>query len=153
MSKLQVITDVPNEITMIRTFNAPRHLLVKAMTTPELVKRWLGGTRASVISAEMDLRVGGTYRWRFRRPDGGEFQFSGIIKEVSDDRIVHTERFDDFPSESLVTTTYAEQAGITTMTVTVRFETAEIRDMVLKTGMSDGAGESYDSLEALIKTL
>lgn len=153
MSKLTVTTDNPNEIQMTRVFDAPRRLVIKAMTDATLIKRWLGGKRADVISAEMDVRVGGTYRYVFRRPDGGEFAFGGVIRELSEDRVVQTEKFDDYSSEAVVTTTWTEDSGKTTMTVVVRFESQMIRDMVLKTGMADGAGESYDALEKLITTL
>jgi uncharacterized protein YndB with AHSA1/START domain len=154
-SKLMVNTDVPEEIKMTRVFDAPRRLVIKAMTDAELIKRWLGGTgkRSVVTSAVMDARVGGTYRYVFRRPDGGEFSFSGVIREMSEDRIVMTEKFDDYPSESVVTTTWVETGGKTTMTVVVRFESQQIRDMVLETGMAVGAGESYDALESLVATL
>jgi uncharacterized protein YndB with AHSA1/START domain len=153
MKTLKVTTDVPTEITMTRTFDAPRRLVIQAMMTPELVKRWLGGTRTEVIAAELDRRVGGAYLWRFRTPDGHEFQFSGVIKELSDDRVVMTEKFDDMPNESVVTTTYVEANGLTTMTVTMAFDSQETRDMVVGTGMADGAGESYDALETLLTTL
>ena len=138
---------------MTRTFAAPRALVIKAMTTPELIKRWLGGKRSSVVSAEFEPRVGGTYRFVFGLPDGTTFSFSGVIKELSQDRIVHSEIFNDGEGESLVTTTYVEKDGITTMKVVVSFATQEIRDMVAATGMADGAGESYDELAKLLPTL
>ena len=153
MSKLTVSTDVPNEIHMTRTFDAPRRLVIEAMSKPELIKRWLGGVRATVESATVDLRVGGGYRYVFRLPDGGGFTFHGTFREIGDDRIVHNEVFNDGPGESLVTTTYVEHEGKTTMKVVVRFESREVRDMVFSTGMADGAGESYDSLETLLGTL
>ena len=154
MSSLHVSTDVPTEITMTRTFDAPKRLVIEAMMNPELVKRWLGGTRAEVISAELDRRVGGRYKWVFK-PHGDHpvFQFSGVIKELSDDRIVMTEKMDDLPSESVVTTTYVDANGVTTMTVTMTFENQEIRDMVVGTGMAEGAGESYDELATLVASL
>jgi uncharacterized protein YndB with AHSA1/START domain len=153
MNKLKVTADIPTEIHMTRTFAAPRRLLIQAMTTPELVKRWLGGVRATVVSAEMDRRVGGTYRNVFRLPSGDEFSFSGEIRELSDDRIVYTEVFGDQPGHALVTTTFVEHAGETTMTVVMAFPSQELRDMVLATGMADGAGESYDVLERLVAGL
>jgi uncharacterized protein YndB with AHSA1/START domain len=153
MSKLKVTTPEPNEIHMTRTFDAPRHLVVKAMTTPELIKRWLGGVRATVLSAEVDFRVGGKYRYVFRPHKGPDFAFSGTYREISDERVVHTEAFDGYPTESLVTSTFTEEAGKTTLHVVVRFESLQIRDMVLATGMADGAGESYDALETLVASL
>lgn len=153
MSKLTVSTEVPNEIHMTRVFDAPRRLVVKAMSTPELIKRWLGGPRAEVTSAEVDHRVGGSYRYVFRRPDGVSFSFSGVFREVSDERVVHTELFNDDPNGSVVTTTLTEHDGATTMHVVIRFESQQMRDMVVSTGMAVGAGESYDRLEALVTNL
>jgi uncharacterized protein YndB with AHSA1/START domain len=149
-NQLIVNTDVPNEIHLTRTFDAPRHLVIEAMTTPALIKRWLGGKRATVTHAECDLRVGGGYKWVFLLPDGNSFYFSGTFREVSPERVVHNERFNEDPNESLVTTTYSERGGKTTVTWVIRFETQAVRDMVLATGMADGAGETYDSLDALL---
>ena len=153
MSKLTVTTDVPNEIHMTRVFDAPRRLVIRAMSTPDLLKRWLGGVRAVVVSAEVDLRVGGKYRYVFRRPDGFEFAFSGVYREVSEDRVVHTEVFEGTPGEAQITTTLAESGGKTTMTLVMRFESQAVRDMVLGTGMAEGAGESYDKLNELLASL
>jgi uncharacterized protein YndB with AHSA1/START domain len=153
MSKLKVTTDVPNEIHMTRTFDAPRHLVLKAMTTPELIKRWLGGVRATVLSAEVDLRVGGKYRYVLRSRQGADLAFGGVYREISDERIVQTEAFDDYPGESVVTTTWAEHDGKTTMHVVVRFESQAVRDAVIATGMAEGAGESYEALDAVLAGL
>ncbi len=153
MSKLQLDIDVPNQIKMTRAFNAPRRLVHKAMMTPELIKRWMGGTRSTVLSVEVDPRVGGTYRHVFRASNGYEFAFSGVYSEVSEDRVVHTERFNDDPNEAVVTTTLVEVGGTTTLTIVIAFPSQEIRDAVLATGMADGAGESYDHLEQLLATL
>jgi len=153
MTKLTLLPGAPNEIIMQREFAAPRRLVVQAMTTPALIKRWLGGVRAEVTSAEVDLRVGGGYRYVFRVPDGSGFSFSGVYREISDERVVHTERFNDEPGESLVTTTWTEAGGKTTMHIVVAFDSQELRDMVFATGMADGAGESYDKLEELVAAL
>jgi uncharacterized protein YndB with AHSA1/START domain len=152
MSKLIVSTEVPTEIHMTRTFRAPRRLVLRAMSEPELIKRWLGGVRATVSAAEVDLRVGGSYRYDFALPDGSSFFFSGVFREVSDDRIVHSELFNGEPPGSVVTTTFTEDRGTTTVHWVIAFETQEIRDMVVSTGMADGAGESYDELEKLLAT-
>jgi uncharacterized protein YndB with AHSA1/START domain len=152
-SKLEVSTDVPREIHMTRTFDAPRHLVIKAMTTPALIKRWLGGVRATVVSADVDLRVGGTYRYVLRPKHGPDFGFGGTYREIGDDRIVQTEAFDGYPGESLVTTTITERAGVTTLDIIVRFESQQIRDAVVRTGMAEGAGESYDALDAVLADL
>jgi uncharacterized protein YndB with AHSA1/START domain len=154
-NKLIVSTEVPTEIKMIRTFDAPRRLVYRAMSEPELVKRWLGGTceRSKVVSVEMDVRVGGTYKNVFLRPDGVTFTFTGTYQEVSEERVVHTEIFNDQPPGALVINTLAEEKGKTTLVAIMRFDSQEVRDMVLGTGMADGAGESYDVLEQVLTTL
>lgn len=152
-SKLKVTTEVPNEIRMERTFGAPRRLVIQAMSTPELIKRWLGGVRATVISVDVDFRVGGKYRYVLRPHKGPEFGFGGTYREITDELIVFNESFDGYPGESLVTSTFVERDGTTTMTVVVRFESQAVRDAVLATGMANGAGESYDALAAVIATL
>jgi len=150
-NKLKVTTDVPEEIHMTRTFDAPKRLVIRAMTEPALLKRWLGGKRATVVSAEVDLRVGGRYRYVFEHgSEQHRFAFSGEFREVSEDRIVHTEVFEDHPGESLVTTTYTERDGVTTLHLVLRFASQDVRDLVLATGMADGTGESYDALEQLL---
>jgi len=153
MSKLTLIDGAPNEIIMEREFDAPRKLVVQAMTSPALIKRWLGGVRATVVTAEVDLRVGGSYRYVFELPHGGQFSFTGVYREIGDDRVVHSERFNDDPRESVVTTTWTERHGKTTLRVVIAFESKDVRDMVLGTGMADGAGESYDKLEQLVANL
>lgn len=153
MSKLHVSTEVPTEIHMTRTFDAPRRLVLKAMSDPALIKRWLGGVRAKVAAAEVDLRVGGSYKYVFDLPDGSSFFFTGVFREVGDDRIVHSELFNGEPPGSVVTTTFVEHGGRTTVKWVIAFESQEIRDMVVSTGMSDGAGESYDELEKLLASL
>jgi uncharacterized protein YndB with AHSA1/START domain len=153
MTKLRVLPGAANEIVMEREFDAPRRLVIQAMSTPALIKRWLGGVRAEVTIAEHDLRVGGTYRHVFKLPDGHTFQFTGVYREVSDDRIVHTEKFDDNPAESVVTITLTEVAGRTRLHMVIAFASPELRDMVAATGMADGAGESYDKLAELLATL
>jgi uncharacterized protein YndB with AHSA1/START domain len=88
-----------------------------------------------------------------RRPDGVEFAFGGVYRELSDERAVHTEKFDDYPSESVATTTWTERNGKTTLRIVIAFESQAIRDIVLATGMTDGAGESYDQLDAVLASL
>ena len=153
MTKLQVTTDVPTDIQIIRTFDAPRRLVIRAMTEPALIKKWLGNSRAAIVSAEVDFRVGGSYRYVFRRKDGVEFSFTGVYREIAEDRVVHSERFDDNPEEATIITTWAERDGVTTMTIVMRFSSQAVRDMVVATGMESGAAESYDNLAALVRAL
>lgn len=153
MTKLQVSVDVPNEIKMTRAFDAPRRLVIRAMSEPALIMRWLGNSCSPIVSAEVDYRVGGTYRYVFRRPDGGEFAFTGVYREITEDRVVHSERFDDNPDEATITTTWTERNGVTTMTAIMRFSSQAVRDMVVATGMERGAAESYDNLASLLPQL
>lgn len=153
MNKLEVSTDVPTEIHMTRTFQAPRRLVRRAFAEPALLQRWLGGARAKVLTAEVDLRVGGTYKYVFGLPDGSSFFFGGTFREVGEDRIVHTELFNGMEPGSVVTTTFSEHGGVTTVRWVIAFDSQATRDFVLSTGMADGAGESYDALEQLLATL
>lgn len=153
MNKLQVTTDVPDEIKLTRTFDAPKRLVFRAMTEPALIAKWMGNSCSPIISVDVDFRVGGKYRYVFRNRDGSEFAFTGVYREIGDGRIVHTERFNDAPEESTVTTTLVEHGGVTTMTAVMRFPSQAIRDMVIATGMERGAAESYDNLEALVRNL
>ncbi len=147
---LKMIEGAPNEIVMERVFDAPRALVLRAMREPELIKRWSGGKRAVVTEADNDLRVGGRYRTAYRTHDGFAFAFSGTYREVSDERVVHTEAMEGTPGEAVVTTTFTEANGKTTMRIVMAFPDAATRDYVASTGMAEGAGESYDVLEGLL---
>jgi uncharacterized protein YndB with AHSA1/START domain len=153
MTKLQVETDVATDIKMTRTFDAPRRLVMRAMTEPALIKKWLGNSHAAITSAEVDFRVGGSYRYVFQSKAGTEFSFTGVYREIGDDRVVHSERFNNNPEEAMITTTWVERDGKTTMTLVMRFSSQAVRDMVISTGMEHGAAESYDNLEALVTRL
>ena len=151
-----VTTPSDQEIRMTRLFDAPRHLVFEAMTRPEHVKRWWGclGDGYSVPVCEIDLRIGG--RWRFvNRHPKGEAAFHGEYREVTPPgRVVFTEIFEDFPDVvSVVTAELADEGGKTRLTATVRYPSIEVRDMVMSTGMSTGAGISYDRLEDLVAEL
>lgn len=150
MNELKVLDGAPNEIVMERVFDAPRALVLRAMREPELIKRWSGGKRAIVTSAENDVRVGGRYRTAYQTHEGFAFAFSGTYREVSDERVVHTESMEGTPGEAVVTTTLTESNGKTTMRMVMSFADAATRDHVFATGMAEGAGESYDVLEGLL---
>ena len=158
MTELNMIEGLPGRARqdfgrMTRTFDAPRALVVRAMTEPELVQKWMGNSRSPMVGAEVDLRVGGRYRYTYQIPNGPQFSFVGVYRELSESRVVHTEAMEGMPGEAVVTTTFVESGGKTTMTVTMAFATQALRDQVLRTGMSDGAAESYDNLAALLSTL
>lgn len=148
---LQVMTPADREIVMTRVFDAPRQLVYDAFSKPELLKRWFGPRGWSLVVCEVDLRVGGGFRFVMRGPDGREMGMRGVYRELSPpERSVHMESFDDFPGESQVTTIFAEKDGKTTMTATVLYPSKEIRDAVVQSGMEHGAAESYDKLAELL---
>jgi len=151
---LEVTTPTEREIVLTRVFDAPRSLVFDAMTKPELLKRWFGPRGWSLVVCEVDLKVGGAWRFVLRGPDGTEMGMRGVYREiVPPERSVHTESFDDFPGESLVTTTLVEQGGKTRLTGTVLYPSQEIRDMVIKSGMEHGAAETYDKLAEYLASI
>lgn len=143
---------------MTRVFDAPRRLLFDAHTKPELVKRWLLGPDGwSMPVCDIDLRVGGAYRYVWRRDsDGTEMGMGGVYREIAaPERLVATEKFDDpwYPGEAVDTTVLVEQDGKTTLTLTVRYESQEIRDAVLNSDMKRGVADSYDRLAKLLASM
>ncbi len=150
---LKVTTPTEREIVLTRVFDAPRSLVFDAFTKPELLKRWFGPRGWSLVVCDIDFRVGGTWRFVLRGP-GKDMGMRGVYREITaPDRAVHTESFDDFPGESLVTTVLVEDRGRTTLTATIRYPSQEIRDAVIKSGMEHGAAESYDKLAELFTSL
>jgi len=151
---LEVTMPTEREIVLTRVFDAPRSLVFDAMTRPELLRRWFGPRGWSLVVCEVDLKVGGAWRFVLRGPDGTEMGMRGVYREiVPPERSVHTESFDDFPGESLVTTTLVEQGGKTRLTGTVLYPSQEIRDMVIKSGMEHGAAETYDKLAEYLASI
>ncbi|MEY4513504.1 MAG: hypothetical protein RLZZ450_5626 [Pseudomonadota bacterium] len=157
--KAQVSTPSDREVTVVRSFKAPRDLVYKAYTTPELVRRWmLGPPGWEMPVCEMDVRVGGTYRWRWRSLEGNrEFGFHGEFKEVvAPSRLVNTEFFDagnvggDTGQGALVTVALTEDNGITTLTSTMDFGSKQARDAAVATGMTDGMEQSYQRLDGVL---
>jgi uncharacterized protein YndB with AHSA1/START domain len=151
---LEITTPTDRDIVMTRLFAAPRHLVYRAYTTPELLKRWLGVFgKWSLAVCEIDLRAGGSFRYVWRDQAGREMGMRGTYREVvPDTRLVSTEIFDDpwYEGEALATVTFAEHAGRTTLTMTMQYGSKEIRDGILKSGMQDGVAKSFDMLEALL---
>ena len=152
----RVTTPSDQEIRLTRLFDAPPRLVFEAMSKPEHVKRWWGclGEGYSVPVCEIDLRVGGKWRFVNRHPKG-EAAFHGEYLEIAPPgRLVFTEIFEDFPDAvSTVTSELTEENGKTRLTATVRYPSLEVRNIVLGTGMSDGAATSYDRLEDLLAEL
>lgn len=154
---LKVTTRGDCEIVMTRVFDAPRHLVFDAHTKPELVRQWLLGPPGwSMPVCEIDLRVGGTYRYVWRHTDGNEMGMGGVYLEiVVPERIVATEKFDEswYPGEAVDTIVLVEHAGRTTLTQTVRYESRDARDAVLKSPMESGVAAGYDRLAGLLASL
>jgi len=153
----KVTTPSDCEIQLTRLFDAPRDLLYEAMSRPEHIREWWGriGEGYSVPVCEVDLRVGGAWRFVNRTPAGQLATFYGVYRElVPPERVVFTEIFEQFPdTESVVTALLTEEGGKTRLTVIVRYPSIEVRDMVLGTGMARGAGLSYDQLEEVAARL
>lgn len=151
---LKVTPRGETEIIMTRTFGAPRELVFQAFIRPELVQRWLLGPDGnSMPVCRMDVRPGGSFRWVWREDaTGKEMGMGGVFREVSPpERLVHTEAFDDFPGEAVVTTVFTEQNGKTLMTITMVMPNRQARDGVIASGMEQGAGRSYDRLEEMLQ--
>jgi uncharacterized protein YndB with AHSA1/START domain len=142
------------EILMTRVFDAPRDLVFDALTKPELVKRWLLGPPGwSMPVCEIDLRVGGSYRYVWRNEDGCEMGMGGKYTEiVRPERIANTELFDEawYEGESLSTWVLTENGGSTTLTVTMRYGSKQTRDGVLESGMQKGVAFSYEHLDEIL---
>ena len=144
---LKVTTPSDREIRMVRVFDAPRSMVFDAFTKCELLKRWFGPHGFSLSVCEGQFQPGGWWRFIVRGPDGSEMGMRGTIREMSaPERLVHVETFDDYPGEALVTTTFVEQRGKTTVTINLLYESKDVRDAVVKSGMEHGAAESYDRL-------
>jgi uncharacterized protein YndB with AHSA1/START domain len=155
---LEVTTPSPREIAMTRVFDAPRALVWDAHTKPELVRRWLGFRNGWTMTVcEMDVRVGGSYRWVWRKEDDGfEMGMGGVYREVAaPERLVNTESFDQkwYEGDGEGTMVLTEKGGKTTLTTTVKYASQEVRDSVLRSPMEKGVAESYDNLEALLASL
>ena len=158
MGQLKVTMPSDREIAMTRVFDAPRTLVFDAHTKPELVRRWLLGPPGwSMPVCEIDLRVGGKYRWVWRNDkDGTTMGMGGVYREiVAPERLVTTEQFDEawYPGEGLNTLVLLEQRGRTTLTQTMRYQSREARDAVLKAGMEQGVEASYDRLVELLASM
>ena len=153
---IDVSTPSDLEIRVTRVFDAPRALIFDCHTDPALVRRWLLGPPGWTMPVcEIDLRVGGRYRYVWRSDaDGSEFGFRGQYREVvAPERVVHTEWIDsgegEPDAEALCTLVLTEDGGRTTLTHTMRFPTRELRDQALQSGMTEGMGSSYDQLADL----
>jgi uncharacterized protein YndB with AHSA1/START domain len=147
-----------DQILITREFDAPKHLVYEAWTTPEHVKRFWHANRGEMTVAEIDLRPGGRWRYAMVTPDGMEVAFHGEYREiVPNERIVSTEAFEGIPDAdeyaTLNTATFAEQDGRTTLTVLVHAPSKEIRDAIIESGMEDGLQDALALLEEVARSL
>lgn len=146
------------QILITREFDAPKHLVYKAYTTPALVKRWWGGKRGEMTLAEIDLRVGGAWRYVMIAHGGFEVGFHGEFLEIEhDERIVQTEIFEGTPDgdspPAINTVTFTETGGRTTLTLLTEVPSREIRDIIIESGMEGGMQEGMDLLEEVAISL
>jgi uncharacterized protein YndB with AHSA1/START domain len=149
------------QILITRDFDAPKHLVYEAWTTPELVKRWWNAKRGEVTIAEIDLRVGGKWRWVMIADGGFEVGFHGEYLElVPDERIVSTEVYEGLPdgvSEeeggTVNTATFAEAEGRTTLTLLIQAANKTSRDAIIDSGMEAGLQDALDLLEQVVLSL
>jgi uncharacterized protein YndB with AHSA1/START domain len=143
------------EILITREFDAPRHLVYKAWTTPELVKRWWSGRQGEMTLAEIDLRVGGRWRYVMTTSGGDEIAFNGEYREiVENERLVHTEVFEAMPGDGAINVvTFADADGRTRLELLVQCETKATRDGIIESGMEVGMQEQMDLLEELAVSL
>ena len=143
------------QLLITREFDAPKHLVWKAYTTPDLIARWWGGSHGKVTSAEVDLRVGGSWRYVLAANEGFEVAFHGEFREISaPDRLVNTEIYEGAPEGmGVVTTTFTETDGHTTLTQLCDYGDKTVRDAVIESGMEGGMQESMDALEQVAASL
>jgi uncharacterized protein YndB with AHSA1/START domain len=154
VGKMTIDAPGEREIVMTRVFDAARHLVYEAFTKPELVSRWLTGPAGWTMPVcEIDLTVGGKYRYVWKNAEGKQMSSHGVYQEIAPgERVVATEQFDDpwYPGQAVGTTTFVEVGGRTTVTMSVQYDSRETRDMVLKTGMETGVAYSFDQLEQIL---
>ena len=150
-------TPSDREVLVTRDFHAPRQLVFDAFTKPELVRRWLLGPAGWTMPVcEIDLRVGGRYRYGWRKAGVKDMGMSGEFREVLPaSRIVCTEAFDDawYPGEALNTTDFVEANELTRVTITVRYESTEARAIAMESGMERGMTAGFNRLEAVLASL
>lgn len=153
-ANVELVSD--REILISREFNAPRRLVFEALTKPEHVKRWYGLKVLALHVCEIDLRPGGTWRYVLRAPDGSEYGFTGVYREiVKPERIVYTENYEArMPGhEALVTTTLEETNGRTKLKTAISYPSKADRDAHIASGMEGGMRESFERMADLLLTL
>jgi uncharacterized protein YndB with AHSA1/START domain len=151
--KVNITAHGDREIVISRSFDAPRELVFEAFTKPEYIQRWLLGPDGWTMPiCQIDLRVGGKYRYVWRNQDGREMGMGGVFREIAaPERFVATEQFDEawYPGEAVCTFSFSERGGTTTITQTVLYDSQATRDAVLKSPMESGVSRSYERLEEI----
>ena len=154
--KLKIGASGDRALVMTRDFKAPRKMLFDAWTKPELVKRWLAGPEGWTMTVcDIDLQVGGSYRYEWKHQHGQQMGMGGVYREiVPNERLAATEKFDEswYPGGAVVTTTFNEKSGVTTVETTVMYDSQEARDGVLRSPMESGVALGYDRLEQMLAT-
>ena len=155
--RARVTTPADDEILVVREFDAPKHLVYKAYTTPELVSRWWPGERGEMETCEIDLRVGGKWRYAMVAKGGFPVAFHGEFSEiVENERLVTTEVYEGAPpglEDPINIVTFEESGGRTTLTIVMKVESREVRDMIIDSGMESGLQEGMDLLEQIAREL
>lgn len=152
-----ITTPSDREIAITRVFAAPRAMVFRALTEPALIRQWLLGPPGwAMVTCDVDLRVGGSYRYDWRHADGRSMGMGGVYREIAaPERLVQTERFDDpwYEGEAVGTAILVEHHGKTTLTTTLLYQSKVARDQVLASPMEDGLAAGYDLLEAALARL
>ena len=157
--KAVVTLPADRQILITREFDVPRHLVWRAYTEPALIERWWSGKRGEVTSVEVDLRVGGTWRYVMIANEGFEVAFHGTFREIApNERLVTTELFEGVPDATeddavLTTTTFVETDGRTILTQLTECRTRDVRDAIIESGMEVGMQEAMDKLEQVAVSL
>jgi len=149
---LTITTPSDREVVLTRVFDAPSAMVFDALTKPELLGRWYGTAGWSLEVCDIDLRVGGAWRFVSRRPDGKTIGQYGVYREIiPGERLVFTESWEDWDAgETLVTTVLVDNRGKTAFSSTLLFPSREVRDTVLKSGLERGASETYDRMAQVL---
>ena len=154
---LKVTARGDRELVITREFDAPRQLVFDAHTKPELIRRWLLGPEGWTMPVcDVDLRVGGSYRYVWRNAKGMEMGMGGVYREIfPPERIVATEKFDEswYPGGAVGTIVFTEQNGRTTLTQTMLYDSREARDAVLASPMEEGLVQGYNRLGDLLASM
>ena len=155
MTKLNLVAEPgKHEIVVTREFNAPRELVFKTFVDPTLIPQWWGPTRLTTTVDQMDLRMGGVWRYIQRDQDGNETAFRGVYHEIlAPERLVFTFEWEGMPGHILLeTATFTERDGKTILTDSSVFQSVADRDGMLNSGMEEGTNESYQRLDTLLAT-